>query len=71
VAVLEAEVAALKGKAGPAAVPKFKPGKALKDAVQAAPPAKPAARTVRRKPAAADAAPVAAAPKRRGSARTA
>ena len=67
VAVLEAEVAALKGEAAPASLPKLKPGKALKGAVQAAPPAKPAARTVRRKAAPAEAAPVAAAPRKRRS----
>ncbi len=59
VAALEAAVAALKGEAPPKAarLPKFKPGKALKEAVQAT-PAKPAARTARQKAAA----PVDAAP---------
>ena len=54
VATLEAAVAALKGEEAPKAakVPKFKPGKALKDAVVAAPP-KPVARTPRKKAAAA------------------
>lgn len=50
VAALEAAVAALKGEEPPKAakLPRFKPGKALKDAVAAAPP-KPAARTARKK----------------------
>jgi poly(hydroxyalkanoate) granule-associated protein len=53
-AALEAAVAALKSEEAPktAKVPKFKPGKALKDAVVAAPP-KPVARTPRKKAAAA------------------
>ena len=50
VAALEAAVAALKGEEAPKAakVPKFKPGKALKDTVMAAPP-KPVARAPRKK----------------------
>jgi poly(hydroxyalkanoate) granule-associated protein len=68
VAALEAAVAALKGEEAPKAakVPKFKPGKALKGAVTAAPP-KPAARAARKKAAASAApeAPAAAAPRRR------
>lgn len=50
VAALEAAVAALKGEEPPKAakLPRFKPGKALKDAMAAAPP-KPAARTARKK----------------------
>jgi poly(hydroxyalkanoate) granule-associated protein len=67
VAALEAAVAALQGEAPPKAakVPKFKPGKALNDAVQAAPP-KPAARAARKKAAAPEAAAApATAPRRR------
>lgn len=45
VAALEAEVAALKGGKAPAAVPKFKPGKALRTTATA----KPAAGTARKK----------------------
>jgi len=67
VAALEAELAALKGAGAPAAVPKFRPGKALKEAVQAAPPPrKPAARTASKKAAAA--APAAAPRKRKAAA---
>ncbi len=64
VAMLEAAVAALKGEEAPKAakVPKFKPGKALKDAVMAAPP-KPAAAA--RKPRLKPATPTAAAAVRR------
>ena len=64
VATLEAAVAALKGEEAPKAakVPKFKPGKALKDAVMAAPP-KPAAAA--RKPRLKPATPTAAAEVRR------
>jgi poly(hydroxyalkanoate) granule-associated protein len=64
VATLEAAVAALKGEEAPKAakVPKFKPGKALKDAVMAAPP-KPAAAA--RKPRLKPATPTAAAAVRR------
>lgn len=61
-AALEARVAALEAAAGSgtAAVPKFRPGKALKDAVNLAKP-QPAARSIRRKVAgAAEAAPAAA-----------
>ncbi len=67
VAALEAAVAALQGEEAPKAakVPKFKPGKALKDTVRAAPP-KPAARAARKKAAAPEAAAAAApAPRRR------
>jgi hypothetical protein len=83
VAALEAQLAALQGGSGGAAkVPKFRPGKALKDAVQAAPApaARPAARTVRKKaaatsaaaaPAAPAAAPATAAPRKRRSAKAA
>jgi len=78
VAALEAAVAALKGEPAPAPakaarVPKFRPGKALKDAVQAAPP-KPAARRARQKavpaavPDAVVVAPVAAVRRRRKAA---
>ena len=64
VATMEAAVAALKGEEAPKAakVPKFKPGKALKDAVMAAPP-KPAAAA--RKPRLKPATPTAAAAVRR------
>jgi len=60
-AALEARVAALEAAQGDSAakVPKFRPGKALKDAVQTAKP-KPAVRTARRKAAAAPAAEAAA-----------
>jgi poly(hydroxyalkanoate) granule-associated protein len=60
-AALEARVAALEAAQGDSAakVPKFRPGKALKDAVQTAKP-QPAVRTVRRKAAAAPAAEAAA-----------
>jgi len=66
VAALEAELAALKGGDAPAKLPKFRPGKALRDSAVAAAAPKPAARTARRKapePAAPAAAPAAAAPK--------
>ncbi|GCL66356.1 phasin family protein [Pseudaquabacterium pictum] len=70
VAALEAAVAALKGEEAPKAAkrPKFKPGKALKDVVQAAPP-KPAARAARKKAAAPEAAAAApaTAPRRRAT----
>ena len=55
VAALEAALAALKGESAPAKTTKFRAGKSLKEAVQAAPP-KPAARTARRKAAAPSAA---------------
>jgi len=60
-AALEARVAALEAAQGDSAakVPKFRPGKALKDAVQTAKP-QPAVRTARRKAAAAPAAEAAA-----------
>jgi poly(hydroxyalkanoate) granule-associated protein len=60
-AALEARVAALEAAQGDSAakVPKFRPGKALKDAVQTAKP-QPAVRTARRKASAAPAAEAAA-----------
>ena len=68
VAALETELAALKAGQAPAAVPKFKPGKALRDPA-AAKPAKPAARTARKKAAVpAQAAAPATAPRRRAKA---
>ena len=68
VAALEAALAALTGGAAPAKVPKFRAGKAQKDAVQAAAP-KPAARSTRKKaPAPAEVA-VAAAPAKKARSR--
>lgn len=65
VAALEAQVAALQGAGGAAKVPKFKPGKALKDAVQAAPTVKAASKS------AVKAAPRKAAPRKRAAAKAA
>jgi len=60
---LAADLASLKGESAPAAVPKFKPGKALKDAVQATAPAKAAKPAARKAPARKTAAAEPAAPK--------
>ena len=60
VASLEAALAAMPGGAATAKAPKFRAGKALKDAVQAAAP-KPAARSARKRVAASASAPVDAA----------